>query len=641
LSEEIFMRSRPLLAVLAAGLVCAATTVAVTGSPAVSSAPDPAAAPSGFFALAGDDAASFTLPSDVRVLRSVHLTGGRTQTRYQQYAAGAAVFSGQITMNRDAAGAAETVIGAYFPGIVAKNSRTITRNQARSIVRAQVGARGRYTTTYQLNPRTGRTFYQVDVMRAAQRPIRWVDAGNGRIVKSFSGLAHGEGVGVKGDTKTVDTTQNAGTGQYELLSADGRQITYDNQNRKATDVLMSDPDDVWNLLGNKSPAQQAGVDAHYYANVVDDFYMDTFSRNSIDGLGMQIKSVVHYGSRYCNAFWNGLYMTYGDGDGRTCLSLSGGLDVDGHELTHGVTEHTSALIYENQPGALNESFSDMMGNTIEFYADAHGLDPAAQPDWLIGEDVISSHSDPTPGFRNMADPAQDGDPDHMVELFTGTSDSGGVHTNSGIPNHVYYLTVNGGQNAGCTAGLWRTAPTHTEDCDVTVPALGLAEAEQIFFDGFTSLVPWANFCDARAATVASATARGSAQGTAVGLAWDAVGVHTGCTPGVQPPPPCVGDANASIPFESPHPYGNNGDCTWTYDNGTGGFAFHFSLLDTEKDFDYVYVKDGNGTVLATYTGNIRRGATSPCISTPTGSVQLVSDGGVTAQGFTVDAVKTC
>ena len=95
-------------------------------------------------------------------------------------------------------------------------------------------------------------------------------------------------------------------------------------------------------------------------------------------------------------------MTYGDGNGSTCKSLSGGLDVDGHELTHGVTEYTSGLIYEDESGALNESFSDMMGNTIEFYAAKNNLDPAAKPDCLIGEDVISTAGDPTPASGTWA-----------------------------------------------------------------------------------------------------------------------------------------------------------------------------------------------------------------------------------------------
>lgn len=637
------MRCRAVLASMAAGVLAVAglASVATSSSALPAASPDRVALPEGSFALSGSSAAAFRLPSDVRQVHTTTFPDGRTQTRYQQYVDGASVLGGQITIVRSAGGTAQTVIGAYFPRLVVRNTTVVSRWQAKRIVTDSIGMKGRFTTTYRINPRTGITFYAIDNIRPTLRPMRWVDATSGKVLRSYNGVAHGEGIGVKNDTKQIDTTLNPSTGVYELLSADGRQKTFDVQNRLNSPILMTDGNDIWNLLGNKSPAQQAGVDAHYYANVVDDFYGDTFGRNSIDDAGMQIQSFVHYGNRYCNAFWNGLYMTYGDGDGRTCLSLSGGLDVDGHELTHGVTEHTSNLIYENQSGALNEAFSDMMGNTIEFYADAHGLDPAAQPDWLIGEDVISSRSDPTPGFRNMADPAQDGDPDHMVEYVNTTSDNGGVHTNSGIPNHAYYLAVNGGQNAGCTAGQWRSAPTHTEDCDVTVPAVGLGDATQIFYDGFTSLPEFANFCDARNATVASAAAIGATQASNIDLAWDAVGVHESCTPGVPPPPPCTGSANATIPFGTPHPYGNNGDCRWTYDNGSAGFRFHFSLLDTEKTFDFVYVEDAGGNVLATYTGTHHHGATSPCIPTSTGSVHFTSDQAVTAQGFTVDAVEAC
>jgi len=635
------MRLRTALGAAASAAFVVTATVATTpSSPAAGSAPEAAkpATPAGSFALSGADAATYQVPSDFRLVHSTTFPDGRVQTRYQQYVGSASVFGGQVTVVEDAAGVQQMVVGAYFPGLTAHNAQRFGKADAKAIVTKAIGSKGRFSSTYRINPRTGRTYWEIDSIRGASRPVRWVDAGSGKVVKSFNGLAHGDGIGVKGDAKTVDSTFD--TDHYQLVSADARQKTYDVRNRLNAPIVMTDADDHWDLLGNKSPAQQAGVDAHYYANVVDDFYQDTFGRNSIDDNGMQIKSLVHYGSRYCNAFWNGLYMTYGDGDGRTCLSLSGGLDVDGHELTHGVTEHTSNLIYQDEPGALNESFSDIMGNTIEFYADAGGLDPAAEPDWLIGEDIIISRTDPTPGFRNMGDPAQDGDPDHYVEYIHTDADSGGVHSNSGISNHAYYLAVNGGQNAGCTAGAYRTGPTHTEDCDVTVPALGLADAEQIFYTGYTSLPEYANFCDARGATVAAATALGTAQATATGMAWDAVGIHDGCAPGTPPPPPCVGSANATLPFGTPHPYGNGGDCRWTYDNGSAGFKFHFSLLDTEKDYDYVYVEDGNGNVLATFTGTVHHVA-SPCLPTSTGSVHFTSDGGVVAQGFTVDAVDPC
>jgi bacillolysin len=195
------------------------------------------------------------------------------------------------------------------------------------------------------------------------------------------------------------------------------------------------------------------------------------------------------------------------------------LDVVTHEFTHGVTEFTSDLIYQNESGALNEAFSDMLGNSSEFYAQTNGLDPAARPDWQIGEDVYLPQ-DVAPGFRNMADPAEDGDPDHYSELFTGKADNGGVHINSGIPNHAYYLLVNGGSNAGEARGHTHTGPR--------VRSIGLAKAEQIFYTGFTSLPANATMSQARQATEAAASARygeGSRQETSTSNAWEAVGVR--------------------------------------------------------------------------------------------------------------------
>ncbi len=179
--------------------------------------------------------------------------------------------------------------------------------------------------------------------------------------------------------------------------------------------------------------------------------------------------------------------------------------------------------------------------------------------------------------------------------------------------------------------------THTEDCNVSVRPLGLDRAAQIFYAGFTSLPEYANFCDARKAT--EAVVNGQPR-KSIRAAWDAVGVKKGCEGGTPPPPPCVGSDDAQLPIQSPHPYGNNGDCTWTYNNGTGGYTFHFSQLDLEEDFDYLYVRDGNGNILATYTGTLGE-FSSPCISTPTASVQLVTDPAVTAQGFTIDRVDPC
>ena len=524
------MRSRSVLAISASALL-ATSTVLVPASASTAAQERTAVTPtaskySGSFAISGASAASYVVPGDVRQVWTSRRPDGTTQTRYQQTVGGADVFGGQVTVLENAAGRTTAVIGHYYPDLRPTSAPRVGKAAARSIVAGKVGSRGTFRNHLMIDPRTGRYFYQVQSLRAAQRPVRWVDAATGSVVNAFNGLTEGTGTGVKGDTKTIDTTKNASSGQFELKTADDRQETYDLQNQPFEDggVLMTDPDDVWDLnQGIASPSQAAAVDAHYYAGLVDDFYTTVFGRNSLDNNGFKIISKVHFDQSYCNAFWNGQFMTYGDGDGTTCKPLSGGLDVDGHEMTHGVTEFTSNLIYENESGALNESFSDMMGNTMEFFAASRNADPAAQPDWLIGEDVIPNPTGNN-GFRNMGDPAEFADPSDYSLRYTGPADNGGVHTNSGISNHAYVLAVNGGQNASCTANASHGVLLTGKSCDVQVPALGLDKVEHIFYDGFTSLQSDANFCAARNATVAVA----GVDAAAIGQAWDAVGVNDGC-----------------------------------------------------------------------------------------------------------------
>ena len=448
------MRRHILIATVAGALL----STGLTGVSGLGAAADDAAGPAadstgspdrgGSFTLTGAEAAAYQLPGDVAKVWTSDIDDGGTQTRYQQVVSGATVFGGQVTVLRDASGTASAVIGAHFPGLQAKNARAVTAADARSKAAARVGA-GKRTTTLRIDPVTARTFYEVITQTFDHRWVTWVDAGSGAVRKNIDSLAHGSGTGVKGDQKTFSTTASPGGG-FQLVSQDGRQATYDSGNKGSRGTIMRDADDQWNLLTppDASPSQPAGVDAHYYANVVDDFYASVFGRDSIDDNGMQIISSVHVLRNYNNAFWNGEQMAYGDGDGKVFRPLSGGLDVVGHELTHGVTQYTSNLIYENESGALNESFSDMMGNTVEYFAQQGGLDPTVAPDFFIGEDVYVP-ADVEPGFRNMTDPQEDGDPDHYAERYTGPDDGGGVHSNSGIPNLAYYLSVEGGANPGC------------------------------------------------------------------------------------------------------------------------------------------------------------------------------------------------
>ena len=637
-------------------LTAVATLALATAVPALSGsagaappgkAADESATPSGSFALDGEAALRFELPGDVvEVHRSV-LADGTVSTRYQQKVGRARVLNGQITVVQHPDGQ-RTVIGAYYPGLTRAKEKKLTAGEATGVARARRGAAANESSRLRIDPRNGRLFYEVDQIRNAARYVTWVDARTGKVLKSYDAITEGEslgrGRGVKRDLKTFPTTRAPGAEFFLLANDDGngpdtlgdnRRTTENARNRfKYRGNVLRDPDNRWLTTRPRyvNPDQRPGVDAHYYAGVVDSYFTEVFGRNSIDDEGMEIRSTVHFGKEYCNAFWNGEQMTYGDGDGRTCLPLSGGLDVVGHELTHGVTDFSSNLIYEDESGALNEAFSDMLGNSIEFYAEAGGLDPAAEPDWRIGEDVIPESN----GFRNMGDPQEFGDPDHYAERYTGEEDNGGVHINSGIPNHAYYLLVNGGRNAGCAGSV--SDHSHTRGCTFEVDAIGLEAAEQIFYTAFTGLTEYANMCDARNATVALGGYLGHARDVAA--AWGAVGVVKGCTGGVPPPPPCVGDRTAELPFGA-RDYGNNADCTWVYDNGEPRFQLGFSLLDTEEGYDYVYVKDADGDVLDTYTGTYDTPVWSSCIPTSTGQVQLVSDASVKAEGFMVTEVRPC
>lgn len=192
-----------------------------------------------------------------------------------------------------------------------------------------------------------------------------------------------------------------------------------------------------------------------------DFYWDIFQRNSIDNAGMDMIGTTHFGNLYNNAFWNSSQMVFGDGDGTIFNRFTIAMDVIGHELTHGVTEHTAGLVYQNQSGALNESMSDVFGSIVKQRSLGQ---TAAAADWLIGAGLLA------PGINGVAlrsmkapgtaynDPllGKDPQPDHMSRYNPTSSDNGGVHINSGIPNKAFYLAAIAlGGNSWTQAGkIW-------------------------------------------------------------------------------------------------------------------------------------------------------------------------------------------
>jgi Zn-dependent metalloprotease len=197
-----------------------------------------------------------------------------------------------------------------------------------------------------------------------------------------------------------------------------------------------------------------------------DLYWKVFQRDSIDGAGLPLVAWVHYGADYDNAFWDGTRMVFGDGDGRLFLRFTGSLDVIGHELTHGVTASEIALEYTGQSGALNESVSDVFGSLVKQHALGQS---ASEADWLIGADLLAPGIDGV-ALRSMKAPGtayddpllgKDPQPATMDGYVTTAKDSGGVHTNSGIPNHAFYLLATAlGGNAWDRAGhVWYGALT--------------------------------------------------------------------------------------------------------------------------------------------------------------------------------------
>jgi Zn-dependent metalloprotease len=182
------------------------------------------------------------------------------------------------------------------------------------------------------------------------------------------------------------------------------------------------------------------------SGTVFDFYHSVYDRVSIDGKGMPIDASVHYGRRFDNAMWNGEQMVYGDGDGTLFNRFTASLDVIGHELTHGITQFTANLGYSGQTGALNEHVSDAFGIMIKQWALGQ---TAAQSDWLIGAGLLAPGVKGK-GIRSMSAPGtayndprlgRDPQPSHMRDYVRTSADGGGVHINSGIPNHAFYLAA--------------------------------------------------------------------------------------------------------------------------------------------------------------------------------------------------------
>jgi Zn-dependent metalloprotease len=213
--------------------------------------------------------------------------------------------------------------------------------------------------------------------------------------------------------------------------------------------------------GKRPTTDEAAQEAYDYSGVVYDFYKEKFQRNSLDDRGMSLISSVHLGRNHNNAFFDGKQMAYGDGDGQIFIRFTKALDVVAHELTHGVVSFTSNLDYQDESGALNEHFADAIGAMVKQW---HLKQDVKAANWLNGDTIMG------PGvtakcirtfkegkaYENDPLLGTDPQPKHIEFKYKGDDDNGGVHINSGIPNHAFYRVAMeiGGNSWDKTGKIW-------------------------------------------------------------------------------------------------------------------------------------------------------------------------------------------
>ncbi|MCX5747023.1 MAG: M4 family metallopeptidase [Proteobacteria bacterium] len=443
-------------------------------------------------------------PSDL-VLRKVSVDedGGR-HFRYAQQHAGLDVIGADLVVHVDVKGALHAVNGTARGDIDPSLGRTPIA--AATAVAAVLGD-ARYVTVAARSTTAPRLLYLetgdgamhqafeivVEGLRGSD-PVRdkvYVDVDSGDVVAVHPQIHFAE-------SRKVYSSNNGSTTPGTLKRSEGQAAT--------TDV------DVNAAYDNTGAAYEA--------------YKNFWNRDSYDNAGAPLLSSVHYSSSYCNAYWNGTQMVYGDGTGADCLPLARATDVTAHELTHAVTESESALIYSGESGGINEAMSDIFGAFVEAWVDGGktGTLKVTTDTFLIGEDILP------PALRYMCDPAADGG---SKDVWTSSVGSADVHYSSGVANLAFCLLTKGGVHP-------RGKTT------VNVPGLGMDKAIRIFYKANTDILTSnANYAALRAATVQAAAglAYTTAEQDAVGCAWAAVGVGTAPAScgGATPPPPSSAD----------------------------------------------------------------------------------------------------
>lgn len=462
---------------------------------------------------------------------------GKTHLRFDQYFQNIPVWASDVVIHLNEHNEVETFTGRYHPTpTLLETTPSITPEAARQRVADDL-----HTSPYPLQL-TEATRNMLHFEESAPRLVifpsgenrfslawhvtffenfiqRWeyfVDAHTGNILHRYSGTCTdgaftANATDLNGQTQTINTYKVGNT--YYMLDA-SRAMFNSTQSNLPDDPVggiltlnlgnnpLNQNSDINHITSsNNSWNNPNAVSAHNNAGLAYKYFKDTHARNSLNGQGGSIFSLINVseddGSSMGNAFWNGYVMAYGSGDA-AFKSLAGGLDVAGHEMSHGVTQNEANLIYQFQPGALNESFSDIFGAMID------------RNDWKIGEDVVKPAYFPSGALRDMQNPHNGASsiddpswqPASMSEYqsLTINQDNGGVHINSGIPNKAYYLFAT---------------------------SVGKDKAERIFYKALKDfLTQSSKFVDCRIAVVQAAQQLyGTTEANAARDAFGAVGIY--------------------------------------------------------------------------------------------------------------------
>ncbi|MFF0436138.1 M4 family metallopeptidase [Streptomyces sp. NPDC004327] len=447
---------------------------------------------------------------------------GTVHTRYERTYEGLPVLGGDLVVHQKKNGARSTTKATAAKIAVASTTPALTATTAGKNAVAASGAAGDKATGSSARKViwavTGKpvlawetivTGTQADGTPSKRHVI--TDANTGKQLESYEAIETGIGnteysgqvtLGTSAGFSLTDATRG-GHKTYDLAGGTSGQGT-----------LFTNSTDTWGN-GLSSNRETAAADAHYGAAVTWDFYKNELGRSGIRGDGVAAYSRVHYGSAYVNAFWDDscFCMTYGDGIGNTHPLTS--LDVAGHEMSHGLTSSTANLRYSGESGGLNEATSDILGTSVEWYAN-NSTDAG---DYLIGE-KIDINGNGTP-LRYMDQPSKDGS---SADYWSKTVGRLNVHYSSGPANHFFYL-LSEGSGAKTINGVSYNSPTYNGS---TVTGIGRQAAYKIWYKALTTyMTSTTGYSGARTATLSAASdlyGAGSTQYNAVAAAWTAINV---------------------------------------------------------------------------------------------------------------------